>query len=166
LGGSDPDFYEGLTPIFKHASSFFGYAAALFLAAMMLVIVADVVLRAVGGLPVRGQYELVELALAGTIFLALPAVFLRDAHLVVDVADHFVSARVRRVLDLAGALASLVALAVMLWQMVPQAIYMMDFGDMTFDLQIPKTWYALPALAGIVASALCVLYMIVRKIRR
>ncbi|MGH9788322.1 MAG: TRAP transporter small permease subunit, partial [Candidatus Acidiferrales bacterium] len=65
---------------------------------MMLVIVADVVLRATFGLPVRGQLELVELALAYTIFLALPAVFLRDAHLVVDVADHFVSARVRRLL--------------------------------------------------------------------
>jgi TRAP-type C4-dicarboxylate transport system permease small subunit len=133
---------------------------------MMLVIVADVVLRSVGSLPVRGQYELVELALACTIFLALPAVFLRDAHLVVDVADHFVGARVRRALDILGAIAALVALAVMLWQMVPQAIYMMNFGDMTFDLQIPKTWYALPALVGIVFSALAALVIIVREIRR
>lgn len=132
----------------------------------MLVIVADVVLRAALRLPVRGQYELVELALGYTIFLALPAVFLRDAHLVVDVADHFVSARVRRVLDLLGAIASLVALAVMLWQMVPQALYMMNFGDMTFDLQIPKTWYAAPALIGIVAAAGVALYLVVRDLNR
>jgi TRAP-type C4-dicarboxylate transport system permease small subunit len=144
-------------------AKFFGYAAALSLAAMMLVIVADVVLRATSRLPVRGQYELVELALACTIFLALPAVFLRNAHLVVDVADHFVGARVRRVLDILGAIASLVALAVMLWQMVPQALYMMNFGDMTFDLQIPKTWYAAPALLGIVFSALAALFLIFRK---
>lgn len=129
----------------------------------MLVIVADVVLRSIGSLPVRGQYELVELALACTIFLALPAVFLRDAHLVVDVADHFVGARVRRALDILGAVASLVALAVMLWQMVPQAIYMMNFGDMTFDLQIPKTWYAAPALIGIVFSALAALVLVFRR---
>ena len=129
----------------------------------MLVIVADVVLRSIGSLPVRGQYELVELALACTIFLALPAVFLRDAHLVVDVADHFVGARARRALDILGAIASLLALAVMLWQMVPQAIYMMNFGDMTFDLQIPKTWYAAPALLGIVFSALAALFLIFRK---
>ena len=130
---------------------------------MMLVVVADVVLRAALRLPVRGQFELVELALGYTIFLALPAVFLRDAHLVVDVADHFVGARVRRWLDVLGAAASLVALGVMLWQMVPQALYMMNFGDMTFDLQIPKTWYAAPALIGIVFSILAALGITLKR---
>lgn len=132
----------------------------------MLVVVADVVLRAAFRIPIRGQFELVELALACTIFLALPAVFLRDAHLVVDVADHFVPAWTKRLLDLLGAAASLAALAVMLWQMAPQALYMMRFGDMTFDLQIPKMWYAAPALAGIVCSALAALVLIVRDARR
>jgi len=133
---------------------------------MMLIIVADVALRSTLRLPLRGQYELVELALAYTIFLALPAVFLRDAHLVVDVADHFVSARVRRALGLAGAIASVAALGVMLWQMVPQALYMMRFGDMTFDLQISKNWYALPALAGIVASLVAAAALVVRDLRK
>jgi len=133
---------------------------------MMLVVVADVVLRALFRAPIRGQFELVELALAYTIFLALPAVFLRDAHLVVDVADHFVPAWTRRLLDLLGAAASLAALAIMLWQMAPQALYMMRFGDMTFDLQIPKMWHAAPALAGIVCSALAALVLIVRDARR
>lgn len=130
---------------------------------MMLVVVADVVLRALGALPVRGQFELVELTLAYTIFLALPAVFLRDAHLVVDVADHFVSARVRRALDFIGAAASLGALGVMLWQMVPQAFYMMRFGDITFDLQIAKTWYAAPALIGIAFSLLAALAITLKR---
>ena len=141
----------------------FGYAAALALAAMMLVVVADVVLRATTRTPVRGQYELVELALAYVLFLALPAVFLQGAHLVVDVADHFVSPRVVRALDAFGAAASLAALAIMLWQMGPQALYMMNFGDMTFDLQIPKTWYAAPALFGIACSAAVALYLIFRR---
>jgi TRAP-type C4-dicarboxylate transport system permease small subunit len=133
---------------------------------MMLVTVADVVLRSFFGIPVRGQFELVELALAYSLFLALPAVFLRDAHLVVDAADHFVSARVRRALDLLGAAASLAALGIMLWQMTPQALYMMRFGDMTFDLQIPKIWYAAPALAGILISAIIALLLMVRDLRR
>jgi len=132
----------------------------------MLVIVADVVLRAAFRLPVRGQLELVELALACTIFLALPAVFLHGAHLVVDVADHFVSARVKRSLGLFGAAASIAALAIMLWQMAPQALYMMRFGDITFDLQIPKMWYAAPALAGIVCSLLAALALAARDWRR
>jgi TRAP-type C4-dicarboxylate transport system permease small subunit len=133
---------------------------------MMLVVVADVVLRACCRVPVRGQFELVELALAYTVFLALPAVFLRGAQLVVDVVDHFISARARRALGLFGAAASIIALAIMFWQMAPQALYMMRFGDMTFDLQIPKMWYAAPALVGIVCSALAALVLIVRDVRR
>ena len=132
---------------------------------MMFVVVADVVLRAAFRLPVRGQYEIVELMLGYTLFLALPAVFLQGAHLVVDVADHFVSPRVRRALDAFGAAASLAALAIMLWQMLPQALYMMNFGDMTFDLQIPKTWYAAPALFGIVCSAAVALFVAVQELR-
>ncbi len=133
---------------------------------MMMVTVADVVLRSFFGIPVRGQFELVELALAYSLFLALPAVFLRDAHLVVDAADHFVSAHGRRGLDFLGAAASLAALGIMLWQMTPQALYMMRFGDMTFDLQIPKIWYAAPALAGIFLSALVALLLILRDLKR
>ena len=133
---------------------------------MMLVVVADVVMRSAFRLPVRGQYEIVELMLGYTLFLALPAVFLLGANLVVDVADHFVPARVRRALDLFGAAASLAALSIMLWQMGPQALYMMNFGDMTFDLQIPKTWYAAPALFGIVCSALVAAALIVQETRK
>lgn len=133
---------------------------------MMLVVVTDVALRAAFRLPVRGQFEIVELLLGWMLFLALPAVFLLGTHLVVDVADQFVSPRVLRALDLFGAAATLGTLGVMLWQMVPQAIYMMGFGDMTFDLQIPKTWYAAPALLGIVCSAAVVLAFLVRDLRR
>jgi TRAP-type C4-dicarboxylate transport system permease small subunit len=143
--------------VLDFAARVFGTLAAIALAGFMLVTVADVLLRSLFATPIRGQFELVELGLAYSIFLALPALFLRDAHLVVDVADHFVSARTRVALDLLGAAASLAALAIMLWQMAPQALYMMRFGDMTFDLQIPKMWYAAPALAGILCSLVAAL---------
>ncbi len=49
---------------------------------MMLLTVADVVLRGLFNAPIRGVYELVELLLAYTFFVALPAVFLRDENIV------------------------------------------------------------------------------------
>ena len=64
-----------------------GLMAAAFLAAMMLLTVADVTLRAAFNLPIRGVYELIELLLAATFFVALPAVFLRDENIVVDSID-------------------------------------------------------------------------------
>ncbi|HEU0258040.1 MAG TPA: TRAP transporter small permease [Burkholderiales bacterium] len=144
----------------------FGYLAAFFLTATMMVTVADVFLRTFFGYPVRGVLELVELGLACTIFLALPAVFLRDEHLVVDVIDHLAKKSVVRLLDLAGAIVSLVVLAVMLWQMVPLARTMHEFGDVTSDLSLAKIWYWVPVLLGLFASALAAVVFIVRWRRR
>ena len=130
------------------------YIAAAFLAAMMLLTVADIALRATVRYPIRGMLELVELGLACTIFLALPAVFLRQEHLVVDVIDNFVGPRVKRVLAVLGALTGLVVLGIMLWQMIPQARYMMRMGDVTSDLSIARIWYWTPVLAGVAFSIL------------
>jgi TRAP-type transport system small permease protein len=128
----------------------------------MLLTVADVLLRSFFNFPVRGTLELVELGLACTIFVALPAVFLRDEHLVVDVIDHFVRPSVVRWLDVAGAAVSLGVLVVMAWQMVPLARAMHEFGDVTSDLSIPRIYYWIPVLGGVVASALATLVFIVR----
>lgn len=144
----------------------FGYLAATALAATMMITVADVFLRTFFGYPIRGVLELVELGLACTIFVALPAVFLRDEHLVVDVIDHLTKKSVVRLLDLAGAIVSFVVLVVMLWQMVPLARTMHEFGDVTSDLSLPKMWYWVPVLLGVVASAIATVVFIVRWRRR
>ena len=145
---------------------FFGAVAGLFLAAMVGLTVADVVLRSFFAAPIRGMLELIELGLACTIFIALPAVFLRREHLVVDVIDHFARPRAVRLLDRLGALVSLGVLAVMAWQMWPLAQTMVEFGDVTSDLSIPRLWYWVPVLLGVVASALATVVFIVRWRRR
>jgi TRAP-type C4-dicarboxylate transport system permease small subunit len=141
---------------------FLGALAALFLAGMVLLTVADVLLRTFFSYPIRGMLELIELGLACTIFIAFPAVFLRDEHLVVDVIDHLVPRPLTRVLKLAGILVSLLVLAVMAWSMLPAARNMLEFGDVTSDLSIPKIWYWVPVLFGVIASAAACLVLIVR----
>ena len=148
------------------AARVFGYLAAFFLAAMMLLTVADILLRTFFRMPIQGMLELIELGLACTVFVALPAVFLRDAHLVVDVIDNFAPPALVRVLDLAGAVISLGLLALMAWQMVPLARTMHEFGDVTSDLSIPKIYYWIPVLFGVVASAVATLVFIARWRRR
>jgi TRAP-type C4-dicarboxylate transport system permease small subunit len=146
----------------KLAARIFGSLAAVFLAAMVLLTVADIALRAFFRYPIQGMLELIELGLACTIFLALPAVFLRDEHLVVDVIDHLVRPGIVRLLDLLGAAASLGVLVAMAWQMVPLARTMHEFGDVTSDLSIPKLWYWIPVLLGVVASAIATLVFVFR----
>jgi len=140
--------------------------AAAFLAAMMLLTVVDVLLRAFFGYPVRGMLELIELGLACTVFLGMPAVFLRKEHLVVDVIDQLTGPAVVRLLDLAAALVSFGLLALMAWQMVPVARGMYEFGDVTSDLSIPRIYYWVPVLLGVVGSAAAALVFVLRWRRR
>jgi len=152
--GSDPDFRFA-------AAKVCGWAAGVALAAMMLLTVADVVLRAVTNQPIRGTLEIVELLLACTFFLALPAVFLRDEHIVVDVVDGMAPRRVPLLRRIAGVLAVLV-LAVMAWQGWLAARDTLAFKDVTSDLALPRIWYWIPVLAGMTGSLIAAAVMVLR----
>ena len=129
---------------------------------MMLLTVADVVLRGAFNYPIPGTFELIELGLTASVFLALPAVFLRDDNLIVDMIDYMVKREVVRVLDLAAACLSLALLATMFFQMIPLARDMVQFGDVTADLSIPKLYYWIPVLVGVAASAFATAVFIAR----
>lgn len=135
------------------------WAASLFVAGMMLLTVADVLLRAVANRPIRGTLEIVELLLACAFFLALPATFLRDEHIVVDVVDGAFPRQVPLLRRLA-ALASVLILSVMAWQGWIAARDTLVFNDVTSDLSIPIIVYWIPVLAGMIGGALAALAML------
>ena len=139
-----------------------GWVAAVALAAMMLLTVADVSLRAVLNRPIRGTLEIVELLLACSFFLALPATFLRDEHIVVDVVDGLAPRRVPLLRRLAGMLGVLL-MAVMTWQGWIAARDSVVFNDVTSDLSLPLIWYWIPVLAGMIGGGLAAAAMLLRK---
>jgi TRAP-type transport system small permease protein len=144
------------------AASACGWVAAATLAAMMVLTVADVVLRAVFNLPIRGTLEMVELLLACTFFLALPASFLRDEHIVVDVVDGVAPRRVPLLRLIAGVLAVAV-MALMSWQGSIAARDAIAFKDVTSDLAIPRIWYWVPVLAGMIGGCLAAAAMLLQR---
>jgi TRAP-type C4-dicarboxylate transport system permease small subunit len=135
------------------AANVCGWAACAALAAMMLLTVADVVLRALANRPIRGTLEIVELLLACTFFLALPATFLRDEHIVVDIVDG-VAPRWVPLLRRAAGLLGVVLMAVMAWQGWLAARDTLVFKDVTSDLALPRIWYWIPVLAGMIGGCL------------
>jgi TRAP-type C4-dicarboxylate transport system permease small subunit len=128
---------------------------------MMLVTVADVLLRAVASKPIRGTFEIVELLLACSFFLALPASFLRDEHIVVDIIDVAAPRRVALLKRIALGLA-VVLLAAMAWQGWIAARDAVAFNDVTSDLGLPRLWYWIPVLAGMIGACLAAAAMLVR----
>jgi TRAP-type C4-dicarboxylate transport system permease small subunit len=129
---------------------------------MMLVTVADVLLRALASTPIRGTLEIVELLLACAFFLALPAAFLRDEHIVVDIVDGLRPRWVPWLRRLAGLLAVAV-MAVMAWQGWIAAQDALVFKDVTSDLALPRIWYWAPVLAGMIGSALAALWLLLSE---
>jgi len=139
-----------------------GRAASLALAAMMLVTVADVLLRAAASKPIRGTLEIVELLLACTFFLALPASFLRDEHIVVDIVDGMAPRWVPALKRIAGTI-GVVLMATMAWQGWIGARDTLVFNDVTSDLALPRIWYWIPVLIGMIGGALAALYLLLKK---
>jgi len=125
---------------------------------MMLVTVADVVLRAASNRPIRGTLEIVELLLACSFFLALPATFLRDEHIVVDVVDGL-APRWVPVLRRFAALLGTVLMATMAWQGWIAARDTLVFHDVTSDLGLPRIWYWIPVLAGMIGGCIAAAVM-------
>jgi TRAP-type C4-dicarboxylate transport system permease small subunit len=138
-----------------------GIASAL-LAAMMLLTVGDVLLRAIFNSPIRGTYELVELLLCGTFFVALPAVFLRDDHIVVDSIDRYAPRAVPWLRRGAGLIA-VAMLLLMAWQGAIAARDAWSFGDVTADLSLPKILYRIPLLFGLAGGAAAAFWRILRR---
>ncbi len=140
------------------AANLCGWVSAAFLAAMMLLTVADVVLRKVGNNPIHGTFELVELLLVCTFFFALPATFLRDENIVVDMIDGWRPRWVPLLKRLSSVLAA-VMLATIAWQSWLQARDAMSFGDVTSDLSLPRILYWAPLVFGIAGGALAAVAM-------
>lgn len=130
-----------------------GLVSAGFITAMMLLTVADVTLRAFFNIPLRGTYELIELLLAGTFFFALPAVFLRDEHIVVDVIDP-IAPRAVPFLKRFAELIAVVLLSLMAWQGWLAAQDTVAFGDVTADLALPRVLHWITLLVGVIGAGL------------
>ena len=99
-----------------------GYGSALFLVAMMMITVADVILRALFNLPITGAYDLVQLFLVGTVFLSIPEVFLHDENIVIDFVDHIFGRTAVGLLKVVANVAAFIFLAVLSWRMIQPAL--------------------------------------------
>lgn len=124
--------------------------AAVFLAAAMLLTIADVVLRTIDPQwRIYGVVEMVQLTFDSLVFLALPAVFLLAGNITVNVFDDLLPARALRILVTGSALATMAYLVIVGWQVVVTALEALEFDDQTQDLEISLFIYWLPIWIGI-----------------
>lgn len=98
-----------------------GLASALPLLVIVGLTFIDVFARYVFARPVQGASEVIQFAMALTIFCALPLVTRHNGHVTVDLFTHSMSTRSRALLQMPVDLLSALALALIGWRLWVQA---------------------------------------------
>jgi len=149
LGGSQPG-----RSILHRAAQVFSLTAGLFLLFMMLFTTASVILRYIADWTGETDVDIMIWAFATCIFIAMPAVTLRDEHVVVDLIDHLAPRRVIRVLRWIGLAMVITFLAISFYKAYPVALEKLEFGENTMSLDINRFWFWLPMLIGLACATL------------
>ena len=149
----------------KRLTSVVSIVAAASLFAMMLLTFADVVGRKVVGNSIVGAVELTELCMLVMIFVALPLASLAGEHIVFDLLDRYLPARL---LHLQMALAHVVAAAVFggaAWLVWGRADRTYSMGDVTARLEIGLGPFHRLVAVMLLITAVVHLALIVREWR-
>jgi TRAP-type C4-dicarboxylate transport system permease small subunit len=121
----------------RRADAVLGIASAATLTAMMLITVADVVMRYLFAAPIRGAFELTELGLLVLIFAGMPLVSRADEHVTMDFIDRVLPPQVRMLfVRVVHALTAAVML-VLAWLMWLKAGKIAAYADTSQSLGIP-----------------------------
>jgi len=126
-----------LAPRSRLATAFLRIAS-LALILMMLVVVGDVVLRAVFNTPLRGAYDAVSILLLVMVSFGFAPVIVNRGEIIIDLIDPAIG---RRGVRLLGSVAAVVTAGVMLffgWSSIDPARNAWRYGDRSLELGIPQ----------------------------
>lgn len=132
-----------LSSALRHLEQALIYLACLALFSLMLLTFSDVILRSAFDSPVESATELTRLLMAIMVFSVLPAVSIRNEHIVVDLLDHLIGTG--WLAKLKSSLISLLCGGMLLWpaqRVIVLAERARDYGDVTEYLHIPQFYIA------------------------
>jgi TRAP-type C4-dicarboxylate transport system permease small subunit len=148
----------------EKGAGLFESVAGLFLAATMLLTIADVCLRTIDPeWRIYGVVEMVQLTFDSLVFLAVPAVFLLGQNILVNLFDEMLGRTAMRILVTASAVVTLVYLGLLLSQVIATGLEAVEFQDTTQDLQWPVVWYWLPIWLGVAVALIAELLHMTRR---
>lgn len=139
--------------------------ASLALVVMMLVVVADVVLRQFFNMPVKGAYDIVEIALLVMVFFGIGPVIARGGEILIDLIDALVPHGMLRVLGVVSAVGTLAVFGFLGWSMAGPARDAYRYGDISLELFLPVWWLWVVAFVGLAGIVACTLIALVGALR-
>lgn len=125
------------------------WLASAALAVMMLVVVADVVLRIAFGIPVRGAYDVVSMGLLVMVFFGIAPVVARAGEITIDLIDHLLPRPVLVFLQLVASGGGLLLFLFLGWSMIGPARDTYRWGGYSLELGVPVWWQWAAAFVGL-----------------
>ena len=163
------------------AARFMAICGGLVLALLILLICISVVGRSLNGVlhgwtgtalpavsawllqagvgPINGDFELVEVGVAFSIFSFLPLCQISGGHASVDIFTSKLPRGVNRGLQMVIDTVFALALIIMAYQLYKGMLSKLSYGDTTFLLQFPIWWAYAASLVGAVMAAVISVYV-------
>jgi TRAP-type C4-dicarboxylate transport system permease small subunit len=147
------------------ASRAWAVLGGLVLMAVVMMTVASVLMRAILGAPILGDYELVEMGSAIAAFSFLPYCQQTRGHVAVDIFTQRAPAHLNAALAAVGSLLLLVIALVLFWRMIWGGYDFHQYHERTTNLGIPRWWAFPPILISLALLALVSLATFAREAR-
>jgi TRAP-type C4-dicarboxylate transport system permease small subunit len=144
----------------KRADAVLGIAASALLFCMMVLTFFDVVGRYLLNRPIRGAFEITELALLVLIFAGLPLVSHADEHVTMDFVDKLLGEGPLRLLERTVNAVCAAVMFFLTWQIWLKADKIAGYGDTTDVLRIPVGPFVYFMAAMIALTGLVHLYRV------
>ncbi|MGY0398608.1 MAG: TRAP transporter small permease [Ostreibacterium sp.] len=118
---------------------------------MMMITVADIILRSLLNAPITGSIEITQFSLAIMIVCAFPMLVWDESHISVDLLDNIIPQWVVPWRQLVIHLVAVIALSLLTLQLYQYGQRASRYGDVTEFLRIPKGYalYMMSAMGGV-----------------
>lgn len=139
--------------------------AGLMFCAEAVMSVVSVVGRAAFGMPVQGDYELVQMLSAMGIAMCLPYCQVKKGHVFVDFFTLWASPGLKRVLDAIAALLLAFCSFVLAWRIWEGMLEMREYGETSMVIALPVWWGYIPVAPAFVLLGIAALYTFSQELR-
>jgi len=124
--------------------------AGVALCVMMLIVVVDVVLRALFNTPIKGAYDVVSISLLFMTVFGMAPVVARRGEILVDLVDGIFPPHILNILAVIAALTGVGLFAFFGWAMINPALDAWKWGETSLELGLPKWPLWIVAFTGLV----------------
>lgn len=141
-------------------------AGGLVLVGFALMTVVSVTRRYLFGEPIYGDFEMVEVGCAISVFAFLPYCQLHRGNVVVDFFTLRSPARLRAMLDAMGSLIYAAIAGLLTWRLTLGGYDMWRYGEETMVLGLSRWWGFIPIVAATLLLCLVCLYTTWRSLQQ